>query len=80
MTTVKVPIKVQKRSGFDKSHHNALTHKVGTIVPILCDEIIPNSKIYCRFAVAGSMAPLASDTYMKCYYDVRAFFVHHLHN
>ena len=75
MTSVKVPIKVQKRSGFDKSHHNALSQPIGKIVPVLTDEIIPNTKIYCRFAVAGSMAPLASDTYMKCYYDVRAFFV-----
>ena len=75
MTTVKVPIKVQKRSGFLKSHHNAVTHKIGTIIPLLCDEIIPNSKLHLRFAMAGSMAPLASDTYMKCYYDVRAFFV-----
>lgn len=75
MTTVKVPIKVPKLSGFDKSHHNALTQKVGTIVPILVDELIPKSKVNLRFALAGSFPPLAVDTYMKCYYDVRAFFV-----
>ena len=75
MVATKIPIKVQKRSGFDKSHHNALTQKVGTITPILVDELIPNSKVNLRFALAGSLPPLAVDTYMKCYYDVRAFFV-----
>lgn len=75
MASVKVPIKVQKRSGFDKSHHNALSQFVGTITPLLVDEVIPNSKVYLRFAMAGSLPPLAVDTYMKTYYDVRAFFV-----
>ena len=75
MVATKIPTKVQKRSGFDKSHHNALTQKVGTITPILVDEVIPNSKISLRYALAGSLPPLAVDTYMKCYYDVRAFFV-----
>lgn len=75
MVQTKIPVKVQKRSGFDKSHHNALTQKVGTITPILCDEIIPNTKIKLRYAMAGSMPPLAFDAYMKVYYDVRAFFV-----
>ena len=75
MTAVKIPVKVQKRSGFDWSHHNALSQKVGQIVPIFINEVIPNSKIYLRFAMAGSMPPLASDAYMKCYYDIRAFAV-----
>lgn len=75
MVATKVPVHVQKRSGFQKSHHNALTQKVGTAVPVLIDEVIPNSKIHLRYAMAGSMPPLATDTYMKCYYDVRAFFV-----
>lgn len=71
----KVPIKVIKKSGFDKSHHNALTTKVGTITPVLVDELIPGSKVNLRFALAGSLPPLAVDTYMKCFFDVRAFFV-----
>ena len=75
MVQTKIPIKVQKRSGFDKSHHNALTQKLGTITPILCDEIIPNTKIHLRYAMAGSLPPLAYDAFMKVYYDVRAFFV-----
>lgn len=73
--SVKVPIKVQKRSGFDKSHHCSLSQHIGKIVPIMVDEIIANTKVHLRFALAGSMAPLATDAYMKCYYDVRAFFV-----
>ena len=75
MISTKVPIKVQKRSGFDKSHHNALTQKVGVITPLLFDEVIPNTRVYLRYAMAGSMPPLATDAYLKCYYDVRAFFI-----
>lgn len=74
-TTVKVPIKVQKRSGFDKSHHHAFSQKVGTITPLLVDELIPNSKVNLRYALAGSLPPLATDTYMKVNYDIRAFFI-----
>ena len=33
----KVPLKVQKKSGFDKSFQNLFTGKVGTIIPILTD-------------------------------------------
>ena len=36
----KVPVKVQKKSGFDKSFQNLFTSKVGTITPILVDELI----------------------------------------
>lgn len=75
MTEVKVPLKVQKRSGFDWSHHNGVTHKVGELCPLFVNEVIPNTKIYMRYALGGSLPPLSSDTYMKCYYDVRAFFV-----
>ena len=75
MVPTKIPIKVQKRSGFEKSHHNALSQKVGVITPLMVDEIIPNSKVNLRYALAGSLPPLATDTYMKCYFDIRAFFV-----
>lgn len=75
MVSVKVPIKVERRSGFTWSHHRGFSQKIGEIIPLAVNEVIPNSKHFMRYALAGSMAPLASDAYMKCYYDVRAFFV-----
>lgn len=71
----KVPVKVQKRSAFNKSHVHQLSSNVGTITPILIDEVIPNSTVRLRINLGASMPPLASDAYMKCDIAVEAFFV-----
>lgn len=62
----KTTVKVQKRSGFDKSHQNLFTAKVGTLVPILVDELIPNSTVDLEAAISAQLPPLASDTFMRC--------------
>lgn len=72
---VKVPVNVPRLSGFDKSHQNLLTTKVGTITPILIDELIPGSKVHLKLALSASLPPLASDTFMRCSVKVEAFFV-----
>ena len=72
---VKAPLAVPKLSGFDKSHQNLLTSKVGTITPILVDELIPGSKVNVKLALGASLPPLASDTYMRCSIKCEAFFV-----
>lgn len=72
---VKVPVNVPKLSGFDKSHQNLLTTKVGTITPILIDELIPGSKVHLKLALSASLPPLASDTFMRCSVKCEAFFV-----
>lgn len=70
----KVPIKVQKKSGFDKSYQNLFTSKVGTITPIMCDELIPNSTVHLKAAISAALPPLASDTFMRCQLKYAAFF------
>lgn len=72
---VKAPLSVPKSSGFDKSHQNLLSSKVGTITPILFDELIPGSKVHCRLALSASLPPLASETFMRCSIKTEAFFV-----
>lgn len=72
---VKAPLAVPKLSGFDKSHQNLLTSKVGTITPILCDELIPGTKVNLKLALNASLPPLATDTYMRCSIKTEAFFV-----
>lgn len=68
-------VKVQKKSGFDKSFQNLFTSKVGTITPILCDEVIPNTTVNLRVALSACLPPLASDTFMRVKLKYAAFFV-----
>ena len=71
-----VQIKVARKSAFPgKSHFNQGTAKVGTLVPILVDELIPNSTVDIKMAIAASLPPLATDTFMNLDYCVEAFFV-----
>ena len=70
-----VTVKVQKKSGFDKSHQNLLTTKVGTITPLLCEEVIPNETVNCKVSMSACLPPLASDTLMRCQLKTEAFFV-----
>ena len=70
----KAPIAVPKLSGFDKSHQNLFTGKVGTIIPALVDELIPGSKVNLKMALSASLPPLASDTFMRCSIKAEAFF------
>ena len=71
----KVVREVPHKSGFDKSFRNLLTAPVGTLVPVLVDEVIPGSNVHLKALVSGSMAPLATDTFMNVEYRLEAFFV-----
>lgn len=71
----KVPIKVQKKSGFDKSFQSLFTGKVGQIIPVMCDEVIPNTTVNLKLAMTTQLPPLASDTFMRVKQKYAAFFV-----
>lgn len=71
----KVPVKVQKRSGYDKSNHNLFTGKVGELIPLFCEEVIPNHTISTKVAISTQLPPLATDTFMRLSQKVEAFFV-----
>ena len=71
----KTPVQVQKKSGFDKSFQNLYTAKPGQLIPILSDEVIPNTTIHLNAAITAQLAPLASDTFMRCKLKYAAFFV-----
>lgn len=68
------PLRQKRRSGFDKSFSNFLTAKVGTLVPVLCDEVIPNTDVNIRVAAQAQLPPLASDVFMRCDLKLEAFF------
>ena len=67
-------VKVENRSGFDKSRFNALTTGVGTITPIAKQLLIPSSG---RLSVklSAQLPPLATDAYLRTHLKIEAFFV-----
>lgn len=69
------PVKIQGRSGFDKSFKNLLTAKPGTLVPLLCDPVIAGSRVHLAHALRGAMPPLASDTFMNAKIKLESFYV-----
>lgn len=70
-----VKVKTPHKSSFDKSFSNLLTIEVGTITPLLCDELIPNTTVDLKVALNACLAPLASDCYCRADIALEAFFV-----
>lgn len=70
-----IRVTVPHHSGFDKSHRNTGSLTCGTITPILCDEVIPGTRVHLRIPIAVQLPPLASDTYMNLKLRAEAFFV-----
>lgn len=73
LTRTKVLVK--NSSAFDKSHQNILTGQVGTLIPVMVDEVIPDSHVHLRGAFLSKLPPLVSDTFMRVKLHVEAFFV-----
>lgn len=70
-----IPLKVQKRSGADLSFQNIVTSKPGTITPLVCRELLPDTHVNLSTVMAASMPPLAFDSFMRVSLKVQAFFV-----
>lgn len=71
----KVKVKVPRRNGFDKSFKHLLTANVGTLVPILTDELPANTRVSLKSALQAQLPPLATDTFMRVNLKLEAFFV-----
>lgn len=69
-----VSLKVENRSGFDKSRFNALTTGVGTLTPLVKQLLIP-SKGKLKVKISAQLPPLASDAYLRTHLKVEAFAV-----
>ena len=68
-------VTVPHSSGFDKSHRYTGTGRCGTLIPVLCDEVIPGTKVRLRIPMSAQLPPLASETYMNASIKYEAFFV-----
>ena len=71
----KTPIDVPNRSGFDMSFENMLTMKVGTLTPILCEEVIPNETYSLGYLGQVQLPPMATDFFGRVDMRLEAFFV-----
>lgn len=69
-----VSVKVENRSGFDKSRFNALTTKVGAITPLVKQLVIPNSDGSCRVKISAQLPPLATDAFLRSHLKIESFF------
>ena len=69
------PVDVQNRSGYDESHEHILSMPVGTLVPVMCKEIIPNTKISLGAFAEVNLPPMATDFYGRVDLEMQAFFV-----
>lgn len=71
----KVPVQVQNLSGFNCSHSNSFDAKVGTLVPVLCDPVIPNTHIDLDVACEVQLPPSVADFYGNIEARMEFFFV-----
>lgn len=69
------PIDVPNRSGFDMSFETMLTMKVGTLTPILCEEVLPNETYSLGYLGQVQLPPMATDFYGRVDMRLEAFFV-----
>lgn len=77
ITSKNETIKVHNLSGHSLSHRNTLTSQVGTLTPILVEEVCPNTKCHLKTSFSVKMPPLASETFANIDYCIEAFFVPH---
>lgn len=66
---------VQNKSGFNKDFIHLTTGEVGELVPVMCDEIMPNTKISLGALANIQLPPLATPFRGKVDGRVEAFFV-----
>lgn len=71
----KVPVDIPNRSGFDLSFENLLTMKVGTLTPVLCEEVIPNETYSLGYLAQVQLPPMATNFYGRVDLRLEAFFV-----
>lgn len=71
----KVPVKIQKRSGFDLSHENFFTASTGTLTPCYVEEVLPGDKFSIGAMMQVKMPPMAVDFYGRVDAKLEFFFV-----
>lgn len=71
----KVPVQIPNKSGFYEGHERLFTAPVGTLVPCLVDELLPNDTVSLGVSSQIQLPPMATDFYGRVYAEYNAFFV-----
>lgn len=72
---LRVPVEIPNRSGHNLSHSNAFTGKTGTLVPILCEELLPNDTVSLGSQLQVQLPPMVTDFYGRVDFVLESFFV-----
>lgn len=70
-----IPVDIQNRSGFDMSHYNIGDGKTGTLIPALCEELLPNDSVSLGFMDKIQLLPMATNFSGRIDMRFEAFFV-----
>lgn len=72
---LRVPVEMPNRSGHNLSHSNSFSGKTGTLIPILCEELLPNDTISLGSQLQVQLPPMVTDFYGRVDFVLEAFFV-----
>lgn len=72
---LRVPVEMPDRSGHNLSHSNLFTGKTGTLIPVLCEELLPNDTVSVGANFQVQLPPMVTDFYGKVDFVLEAFFV-----
>lgn len=72
---LRVPIDVPNRSGHNLSHSNSFTGTTGTLIPVACEELLPNDTVSLGSNFQVQLPPMATDFYGRVDFVLEAFFV-----
>lgn len=72
---LRVPIEMPNRSGHNLSHSNTFTGTTGTLVPVMCEELLPNDTVSVGSQLQVQLPPMVTDFYGKVDFVLEAFFV-----
>lgn len=70
-----VPVKVPDRSGFDLSHENLFSAKVGSLIPASVEEVLPGDVVSIGGSMSVELPPLATNFKGRVDAKLEAFFV-----
>lgn len=72
---LRVPVEIPNRSGHNLSHSNSFSGKTGQLIPVLCEEMLPNDTISLGSQLQVQLPPMVTDFYGRVDFVLEAFFV-----
>lgn len=71
----KVSVPKQRRNAFDLSHEKKLTCKMGELIPVLCQEVLPGDKFTIKTEALVRLQPLLAPAMHRVDVTIHNFFV-----